>query len=217
MLFDRFDTIRIINLAFRKDRRSEMEGELRKVGLLGDPRVSFFDACTFDDPGGFSSRGARGVYASHLAILREAAANGQSVLILEDDADFEPGAADHVLPEDWQIFYGGYFAAEPDRLEKSDVQEAHMMGFSADIVPPLVEYLSNLRHEGIHPPIDGAYVWFRRAFPEVRTHFAVPQLAFQRPSRTDIADLPIYDRLPLFREGVGLLRKLKRRFGFGRR
>lgn len=210
MLFDHFDAVRIINLKHRTDRRTQMQDELRRLGAAGDPRVTFFDACRFDAAGTFTSVGARGVYHSHLAILEEAAERGASVLILEDDVDFSPGAAATVLPADWQIFYGGHYAAQPDDLQNSGIIGAHCMGFRADVIPALATYLRGLLALDDHPPIDGAYVWFRRAHLEIVTHFAVPPIADQRPSRTDIADQRFFDRWPGLREAAGLARRGKR-------
>ncbi len=210
MVFDQFDEIRIINLASRRDRRAKMLCELRRVGLAEDPRVAFFDAITFPEAGSFSSPGARGVFHSQLEILDQAAARGHSVLILEDDVDFVEGAETFVAGNDWDIFYGGYYAEDPQNLHESDIVGAHMMGFSATIVPVVAEYLRSISVSDIHPPIDGAYVWFRRAHPNVRTLFAQPALGHQRPSRSDIADLQFYDRLPVFRQGVSVARSVKR-------
>ena len=212
VLFERFDIIRIINLAYRTDRRAEMMAELRQVGLADDPRVAFFDACSFPDAGQVSSKGARGVYHSHLAILQEAARAGQSVLILEDDTDFREGTQEYDLPEPWSIFYGGYYAMTSEDLHESDIVGGHMRGFHADIVGHVADYLASIRHDDIYPPIDGAYVWYRRAHPEVLTHFARPPLGNQRPSRTDIADLRFFDRLPILRETASVARKVRRKF-----
>ncbi|PZQ61708.1 MAG: hypothetical protein DI544_03495 [Sphingomonas taxi] len=210
MLFDHFDQVRVINLAHRTDRRAQMIGELRRLGAADDPRVAFFDACRFDDAGSFSSVGARGVYHSHLSILEDAAARGHSVLILEDDVDFTAAARDTVLPPDWRIFYGGHYAATPDDLPNSDIIGAHCMGFHAEIVPPLAAYLRELLARADHPPIDGAYVWYRRAHPALATFFAVPPIANQRPSRTDIARLRFFDRWPGLRQVAGLARSGRR-------
>ncbi|WP_058755652.1 hypothetical protein [Sphingomonas endophytica] len=215
MLFDQFDHVRIINLKHRTDRRAEMLGELRRLGADADPRIGFFDAHRFDDAGSFTSIGARGVYHSHLAILEAAAAAGQSVLILEDDVDFTPEARDTVLPENWQIFYGGHYASLPTDLMNSDIIGAHCMAFRADVVPLLAAYLRDLLARDDHPPIDGAYVWFRRAHPHLVTHFADPPIANQRPSRTDIADLRFFDRWPGLRQLAGVARSAKRMAGRG--
>lgn len=210
MVFDYFDEIRVINLPSRKDRRARMLSELRRVGLGNDPRVEFFDALSFPDAGAFTSRGARGVFHSQLAILEQAAKKGHSVLILEDDVDFVDGVRNYQFEGDWAIFYGGYYAADPQDLHASDIVGAHMMGFSARIVPEVAAYLGSIAFDGIHPPIDGAYVWFRRDHPDVPTLFAKPPLGNQRPSRSDIADLQFYDKLPVFRQGASVARSVKR-------
>ncbi|WP_339693405.1 hypothetical protein [uncultured Parasphingorhabdus sp.] len=210
-VFDNFDRIRIINLPNRSDRRREMDRELANMGLLGDPRIDYFAAIRPNDAGPFTSIGARGVYESQKQLLREAAESGQSLLILEDDCDFIPGAEAYQVPEDCGIFYGGHNAAQPNNLQSSDIMGAHMMGFSKDCAKAVSKYLAQLRCEGIHPPIDAAYVWFRRAYPDVVTHFAVPPLAGQRASRSDIATLRWYDRLPVLRTFINLIRSARRK------
>lgn len=187
-----------------------MEGELKRLGMLDDPRVAFFKACQFEDAGPFSSPGARGVFHSHLEILEEAARNAHRVLILEDDCDFVPDAQKYVPADSWSIFYGGYEASDPSNLHDSNIIGAHMMGFAPDTATHLAHYLRNLDYEGIHPPIDGAYVWYRRAHPDVETLFAEPALGYQRPSRTDIADLKFFDKIPVVRNIVASARKIKR-------
>lgn len=217
MIFDAFDSIRIINLAARKDRRAEMLGELRRVGLQNDPRVSFFDAVVASDKGLFLSSGERGCFKSHLAVLKEAAEKEHSVLILEDDVDFTRDATNRELHGPLSIFYGGYDASEPDNVATSDIIGAHCMGFSASVAVRLSRYLSDIAKvpdiksgERRHPPIDGAYVWFRRAYPDVPTEFADPQIARQRPSRTNIGELRWFDRAPGWREAASIARKAKR-------
>ena len=210
MFFDNFDEIRVVNLRNRTDRRATMEKELHFVGLDGDPRVQFFDAFSFPDAGSFSSKGARGVYYSQLAILEQAAKKGHSVLILEDDVDFVAHVENYELKGDWAIFYGGYYADNPADLHASDIVGAHMMGFSANVVPLVASYLASIADNGIHPPIDAAYVWFRRAHPKVPTLFAEPPLGYQRPSRSDISALKFYDRLPVLKQCAQLARSMKR-------
>jgi glycosyl transferase, family 25 len=205
-VFDNFDQIRIINLPQRVDRRREMDEELDRLGLAHDPRVRYFSAIRPEDEGQFSSIGARGVYESQKQILREAAKAGNSVLILEDDCTFIAGAQSYRIPDGWDIFYGGHNAAQPDDLQNSDVMGAHMMGFSRLGAQWVSTYLEQLHYDGIHPPIDAAYVWFRRANPEILTHFAVPPLAGQRASRSDIADLKWYDRMPAIRNITSVVR-----------
>lgn len=209
MIFDHFDMIRIINLPERKDRRRGMMAELRRVGLADDPRVQFFAAIRPKEALNHLSIGMHGVFLSHHAILKEAAAKDMSVLILEDDCDFSPDIAGYQPPKGWDVFYGGYDAAQPDRLHESDIIGAHMMGFTADAAKQVADYFAGLKPEGAFPPIDGAYVWFRRAHPEAATVFAEPPIGNQRGSRSDIADVAIYDRLPVIRGAVEMARRFR--------
>jgi glycosyl transferase family 25 len=130
------------------------------------------------------------------------------VLVLEDDCDFLPEAADYVLPAEWDIFYGGYTAEEPEKLESSNMIGAHCMGYSPRAASAFAAYLESLLQPGfepdplavarghyrpgVNPPFDGAIVWFRRAHPEMKTVFA--QIAVQRSSRSDIAAGNLLDR-----------------------
>ncbi len=213
-LFEKFDRIRIINLLHRTDRRSEMEHQLSCVGLNNDARVEFFPAIACNDPGPFRRVGEHGVFQSHMALLRSAAEAGQSILILEDDCDFlQPAIAEYRLPERWDIFYGGYEASNPGNLHDSDIIGAHFMGFSQSGARAAADYLMQLLETdfppdtraaaqadfdpALRPPVDGAYVWMRRAQPQLVTEFAM--LGTQRRSRTDIGEQPLFDRIALLR------------------
>lgn len=223
MVFNRFDRIRIVNLAHRKDRRAEMGRELRKVGLERDPRVAFFPAVAVADTGPFTHRGHHGCFLSHFLILKETAEAGESVLILEDDCDFLlPQALEFQMPEQCDVFYGGYLSASnPDDLADSDIIGSHFMGLSARAVKAAADYLTGYLEPdfapdpraaaepdfkpAIRPPVDGAYVWFRRAHPELVTVFAT--LSEQRPSRTDTGQLKWFDRAIGIRDLAGWARK----------
>lgn len=210
MFLHAFDSIRILNLPHRKDRRAEMTRELERMGVAGDRRVAFVDAIARDERGPFGSVGAHGCFLSHLATLEEAASAGQRVLILEDDCDFTKEARSYELPADWDIFYGGYLASDPENLANSDIIGAHCMGYSPLAARSLANYLRDLISDpqfvpdakaaadpdfepSIKPPFDGAVVWFRRANPELETVFA--QIAVQRSSRSDIAGGTFLDRI----------------------
>lgn len=224
-IFDAFDRIRIINLEHRSDRRREMVQQLSRVGMLDDPRVSFFKALTGDPTSLFSEPGHHGCYRSYVALLNEAADAGESLLILEDDCDFlVPDIFNYRLPTKWDILYGGYHASNPQNLYESDIIGSHFMGFSASGAATAKSYFSRYLSDDfvvdsrasaqsdynptIRPPIDGALVWFRRAHPELITVFAM--LGFQRPSRTDIGANAFYDRIPGLRFVAGLARRIQR-------
>ncbi len=223
-LFDAFDRIRIMNLAHRTDRRREMIEQLRRVGMADHPRVAFFDALKADEPGLFTSKGMHGNFRTYRAVIAEAAAAGESILVLEDDCDFLlPEIFDYRLTEPWDVFYGGYDASDPDDLPGSDIIGAHFMGFSregariaadymtrylkADFVPDAKAAADPRFDPAIRPPSDGCFVWLRRAHPELRTVFAM--LGVQRPSRTDTGTQKLYDRLPLVRTAAGWLRRVR--------
>jgi len=204
------DMVGVINLRSRPDRRREMQGELDRIGLGNDSRVLFIDGIVADDPAPFRLVGERGVFLSHLSILRKAAAAEKSVLILEDDADFTPAAMKWNPSSGWDIAYGGYSATDPEFLAISDIVGAHCMGFSIRAAGALVPYLERLLTIESPPPIDGAYVWFRREFPEFATVFAEPVIADQRPSRSDIAGSGPFDRIVILRPLLGIARSIKR-------
>ena len=204
-----YDRIRIINLRARADRRREMVGELERLELKNDPRVEFFEAIAPADCGKWRTIGEHGCYLSHLAVLKSAALAGESILLLEDDCDFTAAA----LSSEWgagsDIFYGGFSATDYSQLQTSDLQGAHCVGFSHAVLTPLVAYLEQQAAGGSPAPVDGAYVDFRRANPQMRTAFALPQVAIQRQSSSDISP-GRFHRIALTRFAVSLVRKLNR-------
>ena len=225
-IFNSFDRIRIINLEHRSDRRREMAHQLSRVGIINDPRVEFFTALTGDPISFFSEPGHHGCYRSYVALLSEAADAGESILILEDDCDFiVPEIFKYRLSEKCDVFYGGYYASDPTDINNSDIIGSHFMGFSALGAATAKSYFSRYLSNDfvadsqasaqpdynptIRPPIDGAFVWFRRAHPELVTVFAM--LGFQRPSRTDIGSNAFYDRSPGLRSLAGMARRIRQR------
>ena len=204
-----------------------MEAQLARVGLRADAdaRLAFFPAISVDNPGPFMNNGTHGCFMSHQAVVEQAAQQGKSLLIIEDDCDFLDSIAGYQVPPGVDVFYGGYSASDPSNLEGSDIIGAHFMGFSARAVQLLANYLNSMfkldfapdaqaaaqsnYNAAIKPPVDGAYVWFRRAHPELNTVFAM--LTEQRSSRTDIGDKRLFDRLPVIRELAEAARRWKRR------
>jgi glycosyl transferase family 25 len=195
-----------------------MIAELRRIGLADDPRVQFVAGVVVEDKAPFQSVGYKGSFLAHLNILRAAADARQSVLILEDDVDFTEAAQSWRPSEACDIAYGGYEASNPDNLEASDIIGAHCMGFSARAAEALVPFLTNLLDPDIvppPPPIDGAYVWFRRRQSGFKTEFADTLVAVQRPSPSSIAQPRPFDRIALLRAPVALGRRIKRRLKRG--
>lgn len=214
-IFPGFDRIRIINLPSRPDRRREMLGELRRIGLGDDERVEFVDGITVDDMKPFRAAGEKGVFMAHLGIITKAAEAGESVLVLEDDVDFTEAASAWGRSDGCDIAYGGYYASDPSDLHSSDIIGAHCVGFSAGAAQELAPFLDALLSHDSPPPIDGAYVWFRRQRTGFRTDFAEPVVAVQRPSRSDITPGHKLDEIVVLRGPLGFARRLKRAFGRG--
>jgi glycosyl transferase, family 25 len=232
---DLFDKIFVINLATRDDRRREMDEQLRHIGLaLDSPLVEVFEAVRPEDRGDFPSIGARGCFMSHLGVLKLAASRKlDAVLILEDDLNFSddfmqriPVVADRLRGRDWSIFYGGYRldGAMPearggcaDVSADTGVQTAHFFAVRGAAIAALVDYLAaqlqrppgDVRGGPMH--VDGSYTWFRREYSKFATVVAVPELGYQRASRTDIHDLGLRDSLPILRTAVAAFRRLKNR------
>jgi hypothetical protein len=92
-----------------------------------------------------------------------------------------------------------------------------MIGFNASVVPRVVAYLEAiLGRTGGDPAggpmhVDGAYSWFRRDNPDVVTRLVLPQLGFQRRSRTDVHDHRWHDRTPLIAQALTVARRLGNR------
>lgn len=160
-----------------------------------------------------------GSFLSHKRIIDEAAEANESVLILEDDCNFLPGASSYSIPP-CDVFYGSH-------AEDADVMiGAHCMGLSAKAAKLASAYLADYMsprfepdpkgaaepgyNPDMRPPIDGAYVWFRRKHPELTTHFAL--LTYQRPSRSDCTPSSRLDNIPVVRDVVEFGRRLRGAF-----
>lgn len=233
MLLSVFDRIYVINLAHRDDRRREMEAELNRIGLgLDHPAVTLFPASFPPDQGDFPSRGARGCFESHLGVHRAIVKDGvRRALLLEDDVGLPPdfGAglatlATDLQDADWDIFYSVLPVAPKagdsaigDQLLRlapgHDFKLAHFVGFSAEFSRQAVPYLQAMYERPPGDPrggpmhVDGAYCWLRRASPDLIALASRRPLATQRASRSDIADLPLWDRLPVVRQISAALRQ----------
>ena len=148
--------------------------------------------------------------------MREAAIAGESLLILEDDCALVPNASAYPGPE-CDIFYGGWNEISEDT---DFVVGSHCMGFSRRAVQLLDKFLTAFPtapadakamtepgfDPAVKPGIDGAYVWFRRANPELTTTFA--QLTYQRSSRSDVTP-GLLDQIRFLRAPLGLARSIR--------
>jgi glycosyl transferase family 25 len=233
--FGSFDRVYVINLPMRRDRARDMRRQFQKIGVDSDvPPIQWLAACRPRDAGGFSSIGARGCFLSHLAVLEDASAKGfERILIVEDDVDFLKDfpasfrrATDALGAREWSFFYdlstslvgkgcdfaGGPFAAIPPEL---GVRLTHFMGVRGPAITQARDYLRAMLKrppgslDGGPMHVDGAYSWFRRAYPHRTTLVYDRALTCQRPSRTDIHDLRWFDQTPGVQRFVNLARHIK--------
>jgi len=240
-----FERIYVLNLPERADRRREIEAQLRRFGLsLHAEPVRLFRAVRPDVAGPFPSVGAHGCFMSHLGMLQEAVRDGLgSVLILEDDLDFV-AEAEARLPtllqslemHDWSLFYGGYELPDGPVLRSEEppasglrkvhpttsVRLCHFIALRGAAIVEAARYLEALAGRPPGDPaggpmhVDGAYTWLRATHPDLGTWIAVPQMGYQRSSRTDIHPLRWYDRWPLVRDLAQATRRLLRAHRKGR-
>lgn len=215
-----FQQIYIINLIHREDRRDEMIVQLKEIGLsFQSSNVKLFPAVRPESAEGFSSIGARGCFLSHLSVLHDAFSNGfERILIFEDDLNFSKNFIKYIDKvivrlklEDWSIFYGGYFIIN-NKLKKNNdlicraspsdvIQTTHFVGFQNQTIHQMIVFLEDLLSkapgdkDGGPMHVDGAYNWFRKKYSEKLTIIAVPELGYQRSSKTDIHQLSWFDRL----------------------
>lgn len=223
-----FDKIRVINLPTRPDRRRQIARELSRHGMPLQPgKVELFEAIRPEDDGGFPTLGLHGGFLSHLGVLKEARAAGLArVLHIEDDLQIsrrfeecQEALVDQLRNVEWGLVYFGH----PIELESTPVPTlvpyskpfvlAHFFGVNGIIFDRLVDFLERLRRrppghpDGGPMSIDGALNTFRAQNPDVVTWIANPNLGWQRSSRTDAHPLPWFDRTPVARDFVALLRR----------
>lgn len=223
--------IQIINLPNRTDRRKQVMKEILRVAGDGFPsKASFFSAMQPEDPLGFPSASMRGNLISHREAIRKAAdENKESVLILEDDVIFRKNwtkASDAVIRDldsiNWKISYLGHLSTDPvtnngffSPCNAIELAGAHCYALKRDVYGPFLHFLDALEHrldgdpEGGPMFFDGALNFFRLKNEDIPAIYATPSLAIQRPSRTDCHPNALYDRVPIIRSAVQLLRDIK--------
>jgi glycosyl transferase, family 25 len=217
----------IINLEYRKDRRREMESQLRQVGW----QAEFFKAVQPDSADAFPSVGARGCFLSHLAILKMAREkNLERLIILEDDFNFSsdfsakwPNIEQFLREKDCALFYPAPARLHADQsILEIDPEQGlmctHFIVFDRSAISKSIEGLEAImsRPSG-HPlggpmHVDAAYSLIRKQNPELKTYAHFPPLGCQRPSRTDVGEGHWLDRVGAFRPVATGLRKLKKTF-----
>ena len=129
---------------------------------------------------------------------------------------------DTTLTAGWGFVYGGTLnAIAPNkfnygRLDATHrVLGAHFLGVNSAVLSELVGYLEAMltrpRGDALGGPmhVDGAYSWFRNAHPQYATFVAVPEIAYQRSSATDIHQRKWFEAFTLVQWVLRHFRRLK--------
>jgi glycosyl transferase, family 25 len=232
-LVDLFDRVYIISLPDRADRRRELRRNLKLLDWpTGEPRVIWYPGIKPVHSAGFTSPGYRGCFLSHLAVLNAAKNAGcRNVLILEDDVQIAPSLPEleKFIVEQFQraaagIIYFGHlesidFGGSPTLIRcphDREVMLAHCYAVVGPVLPRLCAYMEAMLLRPSGSPAggpmspDGALSWFRRQNPDVETLLAVPILAVQRSSRSDLS-ARWFDCVPGLRSLAGAARLLRSR------
>lgn len=230
---DYFDRVYIINLPERTDRRADMEKELASAGLSPAPdHIEFFPAVKVADAAGFANAGYHGCFRSHLEVFKKAReVSAKHLLVLEDDAAFSPhfhrdeeALAAQLQSQPWGLALLGHEDLEPpsDRPIRlisfpGEVGLSHFYAVHFSILDRLIEFFEAvLRRPPGHPdggPMspDGALNFFLARNPDIPAFITAPNLGRQRSSRSDLSPR-WFDRIPVMRQAVELLRRAKHWF-----
>jgi len=224
-LNDYFERVYIVNLPERRDRRREMQAQLKRINL----RASFFPAVRVSEAGDWPGLGARGCFQSHFQILQKALCSGaRNVMILEDDLDFSPilqgiekELTAMLAAGDWDLLYLGHVEPLPEHSGvkllpwTEPLMTAHFYAINGRILERLVQFLEFVQARPSGHPLggpqhyDGALCMFRAQNPDIKTLIVTPNLGSQRSSRSDISSA-WYDRLPLLGHLINAARRLRR-------
>ncbi len=231
-LFDLFDQVRIINLPERTDRKAAVQRELARIGIedLG-PDFSFFAARRPPvEPGHSGQLRSNGALISHREVIREALAAGvNTLLVLEDDIFFRAPTPDQLIDLEqairttpWDIIYFGYLEPVEGQLTggplaawSGRVIGGHFCGMNRRFMERILAFMDGFgtpdQDGAVLNPThrDGAFNLFIEKNPDLSRRLAVPNLAIQRSSRTDLHPNRFYDRAPILRDVLGAVRALR--------
>ncbi len=229
---DFFDSIYIVNLIERKDRRDQIVKELEKINIYLTPgKVELFSAVKPTEAKGFETSGTRGCFLSHLEILKIAQEKGLSnILVIEDDLmisekflDVQDRLMNQLQCSDWGFVYFGHienlsgdtFCQLQSYPAAKGIQTSHFYGINSTVFNPLISFMDSLQERAPADPLggpmhlDGAYSFFRANNPKILTLISCPNLGSQRSSRSDVHELKWFDKVKIFRPILAFLRNIK--------
>lgn len=228
-IFGEFDQVRIINLRERTDRKEGVLKELARIGFDDvAPPLSFYTA-ERPAPVPEGQYNPKGSLISHREVIREALAAGAgSLLVIEDDVFFNDApaqAVDAVVQAmrrtPWDIIYfgctidGEVARTAPLAPWRKRVIGGHFYGMRRPFMEKALAFLDSLGKPelgmGDVKPVfrDGAFGIYAEQNPDLKQFVAVPSLAGQRSSRTDLHKMAVYDRIPGLRNLAAMARHLR--------
>jgi glycosyl transferase, family 25 len=216
----------VINLPDRPDRRQEITDELARVGWPGP--VEWIAALRPSERGEFPTIGYRGCFLSHMKAMVEARRVAEPVcIVLEDDCEFvaEPariiGTIAALERYRWDFCYLGYcevLATEADENGLGVLPPhlratgSHCYAVHRPALDDLLDTLDRISCRTAGNPLggpqspDGGFNTWRVQNPERITLAALPALAGQRSSRSDVSP-QWFDRVPGLRELAAAARR----------
>jgi glycosyl transferase family 25 len=191
-MFDVIQHVVYINLDERTDRRTHIEGQLRRA--FSPERIQRFPAIK-------AAKGAVGCSRSHIAVLELAKANGwPNVLIVEDDFtwnNFDKGApvleALLAKPFDVIVLCGAYVACYPDgRLQSCQTTTAYVAAqeYYDTLITNYKEGLALFERTGDYPKYALDQYW-KRLQTVGRWYIVRPNLGFQLPGYSNVEEKPV--------------------------
>jgi hypothetical protein len=199
---------------------------------IPNAKVHFYTATRPTDQGNFCNVGTRGNFTSHRVVLELATRDGlRNVLVFEDDIGFKNihGTIENQIiaqlnHEEWDVVFFGYLkpadagaarTAGPLLPWPADIVGAHFYAVNGRFIGTMLQYMyeCEARPPG-HPDggpmtADAAYNHVRYVIQNIRVLLSVPNLAYQRSSRTDLHPLRFFDRVPWLRSIVRSGRSIK--------
>ncbi|MEK7265158.1 MAG: hypothetical protein AAB227_03565 [Pseudomonadota bacterium] len=176
--------------------------------------------------------GPNGALISHREVIREALGKGvQTLLVLEDDVFFRTPSEEKVMAilkamaaTPWDVIYFGYLEPSEGQLTQGPLADwqgrvigGHCYGMNRRFMEKMLAFMDGfgtLHPDGeiVNPTHrDGAFNLFIENNPGFSRRLAVPNLAIQRSSRTDLHENQFFDRTPFLRDAIGMMRALRNR------
>jgi GR25 family glycosyltransferase involved in LPS biosynthesis len=198
-LHEYFDRTYLINLDSRTDRLAQSTAECGKYDILFERFQACDGSAEIDNirPSATSenqtswNKGSAGLCVSTIKILEQCQKdNLDSVLIMEDDVEFNPQINNILdqtmsqIPDHWEsIFFGLSFAQTVQITENIGMIKsgwsAHCFAINRTVFQYIIELLSSM-----DDPADIKYS--RYLFPRGKSYVVKPFLAWQRPSLSNI-------------------------------